>query len=251
MDVVTRTGALFPDRRDCQSRQIMFDVTVTNPLGRTRLERSGLRSGHAIGEAIKGKHRKYRGTYHATYKFLPLAFSTCGDYGRDVHELLKELGRFKAMENMEFYLSGGAGQQALIGRETGRLRRRLSVTLQTALSYRTLRYRALQRIYERGRHIHRPTEPRASEGTMEVGGGRIPPGVTEPQIAVAGEVNDARVTAPGITVAGEESTIDTHCERVDAQTNDGGDSTREALDGGNGGSSVCSVGCGSQQRGRV
>ena len=164
MDVVTGYGALLRERPQCVSSMLMLDVTVTNPCGRTRIVHDPmLESGSAVKKAIESKHEKYRGTYHDTYTFLPLAFSTCGDYGADVHSLVKDLGRIKAGA-----AEGGDDDETekeSIARETGRLRRELSMTLQRALSYRTLRYANKQRAAERGT---RTRVPRTAGGTQLV-----------------------------------------------------------------------------------
>ena len=123
----------------------MLDVTVINPFTTVSVYRSGLRGGYAIEKAAKGKHDKYRSTHHATYTLLPLALSTGGDCSTAVHDLVKDLGRLKAEQSDDYLLAGESGKIAIRGRETGRLRRQLSMTLQRALAYRALRYCNKQR----------------------------------------------------------------------------------------------------------
>ena len=83
-------------------------------------------------------------------------------------ELAKELGKTKA-ELSEDYLD--ASDQAKLGiraRETGRIRRRLSIVLQKALAYRTLRYVARQ---SNGERMHRkPVPPQQSSPPTESDG---------------------------------------------------------------------------------
>ncbi len=159
MDVVTDHGALFGDQIDCRSSALMFDVTVTNPLGPTALARAGTRAGFAIEEATRAKKAKYGGTFRPTYKLVPLAFSTCGDQSSTVHDLVRELGKIKAEMDDTYIAASDSGKLGIRARETGRLRRRLSLVLQKALAYRTLRYMARQRIAERScsRHLGTPT----------------------------------------------------------------------------------------------
>ena len=92
MDVVTGPGALFPDKRDYRASSLMYDVTVTNPFTEAMVNRSGLRSSYALEKAIQLKRNRYSGKHYATYKLLPLALSTGGDYCTAVHDLIKELG---------------------------------------------------------------------------------------------------------------------------------------------------------------
>ena len=127
----------------------MFDVTVVNPLGPTALANSGVRAGHALEEAEKAKKTKYGGTYRPTYKFPPLAFSTCGDYSASVHNLVKDVGRLNAELVDEYLLVGEGGQLAIQARKTRRLRRLLSITTQKSLAYRSLRYANGQQLYDR------------------------------------------------------------------------------------------------------
>ena len=46
--------------------------------------------GKRLADAVKRKKNKYRGSFPATYSLLPLAMSTCGEDGSDVHALIKE-----------------------------------------------------------------------------------------------------------------------------------------------------------------
>lgn len=151
MDVVVESGTLFPGKDELNSSPLMFDVTVVNPLGPTALAHSGQRAGYALEEAIKAKKTKYGGTFRPTYKLLPLAFSTCGDYSATMHDLVKDLGRLKAESTEEHMMAGEGEQRAIQARETGRLRRLLSLTTQRALAYRSLRYVSRQHCQDQWR----------------------------------------------------------------------------------------------------
>ena len=78
---------------------------------------------------------KKRGSVPATYSLLPLAMSTCGDVGSDVHALIKELAIRRVQHRSETYSNDS--QHLAEGTEVARLRRRFSFVLQQALSFRT------------------------------------------------------------------------------------------------------------------
>ena len=50
-------------------------------------------------------HTQYRGSFSATYSLLPLAMSTCGALGLDVHALIKELAIRRVNHSSEIYFS--------------------------------------------------------------------------------------------------------------------------------------------------
>lgn len=54
----------------------MLDVTVTNQ----RLRLSAPIMTHAVEQFVKGKEDKHHNTHHATFKQLPLAFTTYDDH---------------------------------------------------------------------------------------------------------------------------------------------------------------------------
>ena len=76
-----------------------------------------------------------RGSFPATYSLLPLAMSTCGDVGSDVHALIKELAIRRVQDRSETY--SNESQHLAEGTEVARLWRRFSFVLQQALSFRT------------------------------------------------------------------------------------------------------------------
>ena len=86
-------------------------------------------------DAVERKKNKYRGSFPATYSLLPLAMSTCGDVGSDVHFLIKELAIRRVQHRSETY--SNESQHLAEGTEVARLRRRFSFVLQQALSFRT------------------------------------------------------------------------------------------------------------------
>ena len=56
MDVVTDYGSMFREKYTYNSSALLFDVTVTNPLGPTALARAGTRAGLALEEAVMAEH---------------------------------------------------------------------------------------------------------------------------------------------------------------------------------------------------
>ena len=70
-----------------------------------------------------------------THTHTPLAMSTCGDVGSDVHALIKELAIRRVQHRSETYSNDS--QHLAEGTEVARLRRRFSFVLHQALSFRT------------------------------------------------------------------------------------------------------------------
>ena len=88
-----------------------------------------------LADAVGRKKNKYRGLFPATYSLLPLAMSTCGDVGSDVHALIKELAIRRVQHRSETY--SNESQHLAEGTQVARLRWRFSFVLQQALSFRT------------------------------------------------------------------------------------------------------------------
>ena len=86
-------------------------------------------------DAVERKKNKYRGSFPATYSLLPLAMSTCGEVGSDVHALMKELATRRVEHRSETH--SNESQHLAEGTEVALLRRRFSFVLQQALSFRT------------------------------------------------------------------------------------------------------------------
>ena len=55
------------------------------------LENAARHAGKHLADAVERKKNKHRGSFPATYSLLPLAMSTRGEVGSDVHALMKEL----------------------------------------------------------------------------------------------------------------------------------------------------------------
>ena len=73
------------------NKALLLDITIVNPCAGSNLGNAARHVGKHLADAVERKKNKYRGSFPATYSLLPLAMSTCGDVGSDVHALIKEL----------------------------------------------------------------------------------------------------------------------------------------------------------------
>ena len=129
-------GALFDNHPRLKNKALLLDITIVNPCTGSNLGNAARHVGKHLADAVQRKKNKYRGSFPATYSLLPLAMSTCGDVGSDVHALIKELAiRRRVQHRSETYFN--ESQHLAEGTEVARLRRRFSFVLQQALSFRT------------------------------------------------------------------------------------------------------------------
>ena len=135
MDITTEAGALFDNHPRLKNKALLLDITIVNPCAGSNLGNAARHVGKHLADAVERKKNKYRGSFPATYSFLPLAMSTCGDVGSDVHALIKELAIRRVQHRSETYSNDS--QHLAEGTEVARLRRRFSFVLQQALSFRT------------------------------------------------------------------------------------------------------------------
>ena len=91
MDITTEAGALFDNHPRHKNKVLLLDITIVNPCAGSNLGNAARHVGKHLADAVERKKNKYRGSFPATYSLLPLAMSTCGDVGSDVHALIKEL----------------------------------------------------------------------------------------------------------------------------------------------------------------
>ena len=91
MDITTEAGALFDNHPRLKNQALLLDITIVNPCAGSNLGNAARRVGKHLAYAVERKTNKYRGSFPATYSLLPLAMSTYGDVGSDVHALIKEL----------------------------------------------------------------------------------------------------------------------------------------------------------------
>ena len=135
MDITREAGALFDNHPRLKNKALLLDITIVNPCAGSNLGNAARHAGKHLADAVKRKKNKYRGSFPATYSLLPLAMSTCGDVGSDVHALIKELAIRRVQHRSETY--SNASQHLVEGAEVARLRRQFYFVLQQALSFRT------------------------------------------------------------------------------------------------------------------
>ena len=103
MDITTEAGALFDNHPRLKNKALLLDVTIVNPCAGFHLGNAARHVGNHLADAVERKKNKYRGSFPATYSLLPLAVSTCGDVGSDVHSLIKELAIRRVQHRPETY----------------------------------------------------------------------------------------------------------------------------------------------------
>ena len=123
---------------------LLLDITIVNPCAGSNLRNAAHHVGKHLADAVERKKNKYRGSFPATYSLLPLAMSTCGDVGSDVHALIKELAIRRVQHKPETY--SNESQHLAEGIKLARLRRRFSFVLQQALSFRTRHHLCRQEV---------------------------------------------------------------------------------------------------------
>ena len=103
MDITTEAGALFDNHPRHKNKALLLDITIVNPCAGSNLGNAARHVGNHLADAVERKKNKYRGSFPATYSLLPLAMSTCGDVGSDVHALIKELAIRRVQHRSETY----------------------------------------------------------------------------------------------------------------------------------------------------
>lgn len=70
---------------------------------------------------MKAKRTMYRGKHFSlpTFRPMPLAFSTCGDYSASVNDFDKDPGKLRAEMEEDNLLADDTGKLGLQARETG------------------------------------------------------------------------------------------------------------------------------------
>ena len=183
MDITTEAGALFDNHPRLKDKALPLDITIVNPCAGSNLGNAARHVGEHLADAVERKKNEYRGSFPATYSLLPLAMSACGDVGSDVHALIKELAIRRVQHRSETYFN--ESQHLAEGTEVARLRRRFSLVLQQALSFRTRHHLCRQGValatpdgpIRKARRRYkrivpgRVTESEGQEGANGVGGG--------------------------------------------------------------------------------
>ena len=135
MDITTEVGRLFDNHPRLKNKALLLDIAIVNPCAGSNLGNAARPVGKHLAGPVERKKNKYRGSFPTTYSLLPLAMSTCGDVGSDVHALIKELAIRRVQHRSETYAN--ESQHLAEGAEVARLRRRFSFVLQQALPFRT------------------------------------------------------------------------------------------------------------------
>ena len=135
MEITTEAGTLFDSHPRLKNKALLLDITIVNPCAGSNLGNAARHVEKHLADAVERKKNKYRGSFPATYSLLPLAMSTCGEVGSDVHVLIKELAIRRIQHRSQTY--SNESQHVAEGTEVARLRRRFSFVLQQALTFRT------------------------------------------------------------------------------------------------------------------
>ena len=91
MDITTETTALFDNHPRLKNKELLLDITIVNPGAGSNLGNVARHVGKHVAGAVERMKNEIWGSFPATYSLLPLAISTCGEAGSDVHALIKEL----------------------------------------------------------------------------------------------------------------------------------------------------------------
>ena len=109
MDITTEAGALFGNHPRHKNKALLLGITIVNPCAGSNLGNAVRHVGKHLADAVERKKNKYQGSFPATYSLLPLAMSTCGDVGSDVHALIKELAIRRVQHRSETYSNDTSG----------------------------------------------------------------------------------------------------------------------------------------------
>ena len=135
MDITTEAGALFDNHTRLKNKALLLDITTVSPCAGSNLGNAARHVGKHLADVVERKKNKYRGSFPATYSLLPLAMSTCGEVGSDVHALIKELAIRRVQHRSKTH--SNESQHLAEGTEVARLRRPFSFVLQQTLLFRT------------------------------------------------------------------------------------------------------------------
>ena len=135
MDVTAEAEAPFDNHPRLKNKVLILNITIVNPCAGSNLGNAARHVGKHLADAVERKKNKYRDSLPATYSLLPLAMSTCGEVGSDVHALIKKFAIRQVQHRSETH--SNESQHLAEGTEVARLRRRFSFVLQQALSFRT------------------------------------------------------------------------------------------------------------------
>ena len=101
MNIITEAGALGENHPQLKNKVLLLYITIVNLCAGFNLGNAARHAGKHLNDAVERKKNKYRGSFPATYSLLPLAMSTCGEVGSDVHALIKELTNRRVEQKSE------------------------------------------------------------------------------------------------------------------------------------------------------
>ena len=112
MDITAEVWTLFGNHPRLKNKALLLDITIVNPCASSKLGNAARCIGKRLADAVERENNKYRGSFPATYSLLPLAMSTCGEVGSDVHALINKLATRRVEHRSEIYtkqvpISGG------------------------------------------------------------------------------------------------------------------------------------------------
>ena len=171
MDITTEAGALFNNHPQLKNKVLLLDITIANPCAGSNLGNAARHVGKHLADAFERKKNKYRGSFPATYSLLSLAMSTCGEIGSGVHALIKDLAMRRVQHRSETY--SNESQHLAEGTEVARLRRRFSLVLQQALSFRTRHHVCRQGVVLASTRQPRSQGPASVQAHRTGGGNRV------------------------------------------------------------------------------
>ena len=127
-------GALFEKHPRLKNKALLLDITIANHRAGSNLGIAARHVEKTLADVVERRKNKYRGSFPATYSPLPLAMSTCGEVGSDVHALIKELAIRWVKHRSE--TNYNESQHLAEGTELARLRLRFSFVSREALLFR-------------------------------------------------------------------------------------------------------------------
>ena len=121
MDMITEAGTLFDNYPQRKTKGLVRSITIVNPRASSNLENTARHAGKKPRRRSRAEKNKYRGSFPGVYPLLPLAMSTYGKAGSDVHALIKELAIRRIEHRSE--IPSKKSQHLMEGTEVARLRR--------------------------------------------------------------------------------------------------------------------------------
>ena len=212
MNITTEAVTLFDNHPRLKNKVLLLDITIVNPCAGTNLGNAARHVGKHLANAVERKKNKYRGSFPATYSLRPLAMSTCGEVGSDVHALIKELAITRVEHRSETH--SDESQHLAERTEVARLRRRFSFVVQQAPSFRTRHHLCRQGV------VLASTRQLRSQGPVSVQAHRTE-GVTgsegqEGANGVGGEIEGGGGNGDDNGVGGGNGKLNGHGDRVGA-----------------------------------